>query len=231
MEEAAPEKKENVNQYTYQLTGYTDPIYVEAIFEDHYMNLLVTLVLLNRTKKTLQNVLVEMFIKEDVKVVEKPQMFNLAPGQAKIMKLVFRICSTEEGNLFGYITYSSASGNIPHIIPLEYVKINYLDNIQKEKASEKRFKRLWADLVWENKFQILSKLAWPYDFVMKIADKLNLQLVSPLTLFDKTSPLLVANLFGKSKFGEELLLNVSIEKGPDDKVKAACKIRAKSRYL
>ena len=174
---------------------------MEAYLENHYHTIMVTLILINRTKKTLQNVLVEMFIKEEVKAAEKPSMFNLAPQQIKTLKMVFKADKTEDGFLFGYITYSSSSGNVPYIIALDHVALNLLDSIVPEKIPEKMFKKLWADLIWENKFEFTSNQGSPYNFMNTFAAKMNLVAVSPLTQFDMTSPLLAANLFGRTKFG------------------------------
>lgn len=172
--------------------------------ENHYHTLMLTLVLVNRTKKTLQNVMVEIFIKEELKASEKPQVFNLAPQQIKTIKIMFKADKTEEGCLLGYITYSSSSGNVPYVIALDHVALNLLDSITPEKVPEKVFKKLWIELVWENKFDFSVKQGVPYDFLLSFASKINLATVSPLTEFDRTSSLLAANLFGRTKFGTDL---------------------------
>jgi len=231
------EETEVVNSSMYQLTGYTDPIYAEATIENHYHSITVTLKLINRTKSTLQNVKVETFIKEELKAIEKPQTFNLAPKQVKIIKTLYKASKTEDGSLFGYITYSSASGNVPHVIPLDHIQLNLLDNITPKQISEKTFKKLWIDLVWENKFDFVSKGS-PYNFLKTFAEKMNLMIISPLSDFDRTSNLLAANLYGQTKFSiffsfilidEELLMNISLDKEVEDKLKVAIKIRSVSR--
>ena len=149
-----------------------------------------------------------MYIKEEVKVTDKPQIFNLAPQQVKTLKMRFKAAKTEDGFLFGYITYSSSSGNVPYLIVLDHVILNLLDAVIPEHISEKQFKKLWAELVWENKYQRTMKQESLYDYLTTFAKKINLEIVSPLTQFDKTSPLLVANLFGKTKFGIPSILPV-----------------------
>jgi len=193
------EDKETVSTRTYQLTGYTDPIYVEAVIENHYHTIIVTLILINRSKKTLQNVMVETFIKEEMKPTERPQMFNFPPQQIKTLKVMYKANKTEDGSLFGYITYSSSSGNVPYVIPLNKVPLNLLDNISPKEISEKAFKKLWIELMWENKFDFVTK-GTPYTFLKEFANKINLAIVSPLSEFDKTSNLLAANLYGQTKF-------------------------------
>ncbi len=201
VEEEQTEKDALARTAVYQLTGYTDPVYVEAFLENRYHTIILTLVIINRTRKTLQNVLVETFVKEELKPSERLQAFNLGPQQIKTLKILFKADKTEDGSLFGYITYSSPSGNVPYVIPLDYIPLNLLDSITAEKVPEKLFKKLWAEFVWENKFEFMAK-GTPYDFLTKFASKMNLSIVSPLTEFDKTSSLLAGNLFGKTKFGK-----------------------------
>eukprot|EP01022_Parablepharisma_sp_SALTPOND_P026497 TRINITY_DN64273_c1_g1_i1.p1 TRINITY_DN64273_c1_g1~~TRINITY_DN64273_c1_g1_i1.p1 ORF type:complete len:989 (+),score=145.60 TRINITY_DN64273_c1_g1_i1:4113-7079(+) len=241
LEDLIEDKEPAAKTSIYQLSGYTDPIYVEAFLENHYHTIILTLVLINRTKKTLQNILVETFVKEELKPSERPQAFNLSPQQIKTLKILFKADKTEDGSLFGYITYSSPSGNVPYVYPLDYIPLNLLDSIVPEKIPEKMFKKLWADLIWENKFDFMAK-GGPYDFLKSFAKKLDLAIVSPLTEFDKTSALLAANLFGRTKFGiaytktvqtigEELLLNISLDKELDDRLKVAIKVRSRSRVI
>ena len=47
------EIKLNNDQRIYQLTGYSDPIYAEAIAEVHHYDILLKIVLINRTQKTI----------------------------------------------------------------------------------------------------------------------------------------------------------------------------------
>jgi coatomer subunit beta len=43
------QKEEDIDQKIYQLTGYSDPIYAEAIAEVHHYDILLKIVLMNRT--------------------------------------------------------------------------------------------------------------------------------------------------------------------------------------
>lgn len=83
----------------------------------------------------------------------------------------------------------------------------------------------------------------PYDYIMKVKESLSLYLVSPFSESDKNCTVLVANMYGKSKFGknlfycdlfvlgEDLLMNVSLEKTNNGKVKYTMKIRSKTRVI
>ena len=47
------EIERETDQKIYQLTGYSDPIYAEAIAEVHHYDILLKIVLINRTQKTI----------------------------------------------------------------------------------------------------------------------------------------------------------------------------------
>jgi coatomer subunit beta len=66
------EKSDETEDKIYQLTGYSDPIYAEAFVTVHHYDILLKIVLINRTMKTIQNVNVELLTQGNLKVVEKP---------------------------------------------------------------------------------------------------------------------------------------------------------------
>lgn len=71
------EKNEDLEEKIYQLTGYSDPIYAEAFVTVHHYDILLKIVLINRTAKTIQNVNVELLTQGNLKVVEKPVAVTL----------------------------------------------------------------------------------------------------------------------------------------------------------
>lgn len=54
------EAKREVDAKIYQLTGYSDPVYAEAFVEVHHYDILLKILLVNRTNKTLPNVNIEL---------------------------------------------------------------------------------------------------------------------------------------------------------------------------
>lgn len=56
IEDLINDTKKDTEMYVYQLTGYSDPIYAEAFLEVHHFDILMKIVLTNRTNKTLPNV-------------------------------------------------------------------------------------------------------------------------------------------------------------------------------
>ena len=115
------EIKNNFEQKIYQLTGYSDPIYAEAIAEVHHYDILLKIVLMNRTQKTIQNISCELVTQGNLKVVEKPVNVTLRAGESRIVKSSLKVSSTDNGAIYGYLTFESASGNLPHVININEI--------------------------------------------------------------------------------------------------------------
>jgi len=52
--------RKEIDAKIYQLTGYSDPIYAEAFVEVHHYDILLKILVVNRTTKTLPNVTLEL---------------------------------------------------------------------------------------------------------------------------------------------------------------------------
>merc|ERR1719487_971966 len=88
-----------------QMTGLADPVYVEAFLQVHSFDVVLELLIVNRTADTLQNVLVELSTQGDLKLVDRPVGVTLAPGQQMMVHASIKVGSTETGIIFGYVTY------------------------------------------------------------------------------------------------------------------------------
>jgi len=64
--------RKDIDAKIYQMTGYSDPIYAEASVEVHHYDILLKILLVNRTNKTLPNIQVELLTQGNLKIVEKP---------------------------------------------------------------------------------------------------------------------------------------------------------------
>merc|ERR1719401_2549697 len=87
------------------MTGLADPVYVEAFLQVHSFNLVLELLMVNRSQDTLQNVLVELSTQGDLKIVDRPVGVTLAPAQQMMVHASIKVGSTETGIVFGYVTY------------------------------------------------------------------------------------------------------------------------------
>jgi coatomer subunit beta len=69
------------------------------------------------------------------------------------------------------------------------------------------------------------------EYVEHFSKLLNVKLMGPITDSDKSSGFLVANLYTKSKFEEDCLINLSIEKniGADGSARISGQIRVRAK--
>jgi coatomer subunit beta len=88
-----------------QMTGLADPVYVEAFLQVHSFDLVLELLMVNRTSEVLNNVLVELSTQGDLKLVDRPVGVTLEPGQQMMVHASIKVGSTETGIIFGYVTY------------------------------------------------------------------------------------------------------------------------------
>ena len=71
-------------KHIYQLTGFADPIYSEACVAVHDYDIVLDVLVLNRTDKTLSNLTVEMSTIGDLKIVDRPQTHILGTLKLKV---------------------------------------------------------------------------------------------------------------------------------------------------
>jgi coatomer subunit beta len=104
------------------LTGFGDDIYAEAFVEVHHYDILLRIVLMNRTKKTLPNINFEFLTQGNLKLIDKPIATTLKPESTTTLKASLKVSSTDNGVIYGYITYdSSNSGNEPKLLNINEI--------------------------------------------------------------------------------------------------------------
>jgi len=96
-----------------QMTGLADPVYVEAFLQVHSFDLVLEMLMVNRTSDVLQNVLVELSTQGDLKLVDRPVGVTLNPGQQMMVHASIKVGSTETGIIFGYVTYEKKQAEKP----------------------------------------------------------------------------------------------------------------------
>merc|ERR1719215_1597904 len=166
-----------------QMSGLADQVYVEAFLQVHSFDLVLELLIVNRTSDVLNNVLVELSTQGDLKLVDRPVGVTLNPGQQMMVHASIKVGSTETGIIFGYVTYEkpqeqkpmekkssrSASGDIMDSMdgpPAESSKKSYgmsrmVKLVKKFKqiagpGSDAKFEAVWEEVIQES--IVLSEL-------------------------------------------------------------------------
>lgn len=72
--------------------------------------------LINRTNTTLANINFELLTQGNLKVVERPIPITLRAESSATIKASLKVSSTDNGVIYGYLTYDPTSGNQPNIL-------------------------------------------------------------------------------------------------------------------
>jgi coatomer subunit beta len=215
-----------------QLTGFSDPVYAEAYVTVHHYDIVLDVTVINRTKETLQNLCLELATMGDLKLVERPQNYTLAPESSKQIKANIKVSSTETGVIFGNIVYETSSNLLErNVIVLNDIHIDIMDYISPASCADVAFRTMWAEFEWENKVAVNTVLQDEKEFLDHIIKSTNMKCLTPPSALEGECGFLAANLYAKSVFGEDALVNVSIEKQADGKLGGYIRIRSKTQGI
>jgi coatomer subunit beta len=141
-----------------QLSGFSDPVYVEAYLNVHQYDIVLEILAFNQTNDTLQNLTLELATLGDLKLVEKPGLYALAPRSFLNFKASMKVSSTETGIIFANLIYDRTNTSESNCIVLNDIVIDVMDYIRPNACSETQFRTMWAEFEWENKVQVNTKL-------------------------------------------------------------------------
>jgi len=216
-----------------QLTGFSDPIYAEADINVHQYDITLDIFVANQTGDTLQNLCLELATLGDLKLVERPQNYTLAPYSSKNIKAHIKVSSTETGVIFGSIVYDiSGSIHTEKTIMLNEIRIDVIDYISPAHTDEAHFRKMWSDFEWENKVVVQTSFDDLMKYLEHILISTNMKCLTPESSLIGDCGFLSANLYARSVFGEDALANISIEQAPDNKkISGVIRIRSKTQGI
>ncbi|KAM0065895.1 putative clathrin/coatomer adaptor, adaptin-like, coatomer beta subunit, armadillo-like helical [Helianthus debilis subsp. tardiflorus] len=214
-----------------QLTGFSDPVYAEAYVTVNHYDIVLDVTVINRTKETLQNLCLELATMGDLKLVERPQNYTLAPESSKQIKANIKVSSTETGVIFGNIVYETSNVMERTVIVLNDIHIDIMDYISPAVCSDAAFRTMWAEFEWENKVAVNTVIQDEKEFLEHIIKSTNMKCLTAPSALEGDCGFLAANLYAKSVFGEDALVNLSIEKQGDGKLSGYIRIRSKTQGI
>nr|BAC87706.1 coatomer subunit beta [Botryococcus braunii] len=214
-----------------QLTGLADPVYAEAYLTVHQYDIVLDVTVINRTKETLQNLCLELATMGDLKLVERPQNYTLGAGATKTIRANIKVSSTETGAIFGNIVYESTGYADRSVVVLNDIHIDILDYISPASCPDVQFRCMWAEFEWENKVAVNTTITDVNDFLDHIVASTNMRCLTPPSALAGDCGFMAANLYAKSVFGEDALVNVSVEKQGDGKLAGYIRIRSKTQGI
>ncbi|CAM9190952.1 unnamed protein product [Chrysoparadoxa australica] len=205
----------NKLRHVYQLSGYADPVYAEADVTVHDYDIVLEMLVVNRTPSTLTNLTVELATMGDLRLVERPQSHTIGPLDQRTVRANIKVSSTETGHIFGTIVYENSSTAEKTYINLNDIHLDIMDYIRPSRCSEEAFRTMWAEFEWENKVAINTTFTDLKSFLEHLVESTNTTCLTPTSALDGPSSFLAANLYAVSVFGEDALVNVSVEKKED----------------
>ncbi|GAA0145483.1 vesicle coat protein [Lithospermum erythrorhizon] len=214
-----------------QLSGFSDPVYAEAYVTVHHYDIVLDVTVINRTKATLQNLCLELATMGDLKLVDRPQNYTLAPESSKQIKANIKVSSTETGVIFGNIVYETSKVLDRIVVVLNDIHIDIMDYISPAVCSDAAFRTMWAEFEWENKVAVNTTIEDEKEFLNHIISSTNMKCLTAPAALDGECGFLAANLYAKSVFGEDALVNASVEKQGDGKLSGYIRIRSKTQGI
>lgn len=225
-------------RHVHQLTGFADPVYAEAYVTVHDYDIRLEMLVVNRLPQTLSNLTVELSTVGDLKLVERPMSYSIGPLDTKLIHANIKVSSTETGHIFGTIVFdSSAAGAEKTYINLDDIHLDIMDYIEPAFCEDKEFRTMWADFEWENKVAVNTEMTNILSFLNHIITETHMRCMTPLeqNKIDPTSDedvdFLAVNLYAKSIFGEDALVNLSVEKQESGKITGYIRIRSKTQGI
>lgn len=214
--------------HVYQLSGFADPVYAEAFVTVRDYDISLEILVINRTPNTLSNLNVELSTMGDMKIVERPQSQTIGPMDQTTIRASIKVSSTETGHIFGTIVYEDASTKEKFYINLNDIHMDIMDYIRPATCTDEVFRSMWAEFEWENKVAITTSITDLSEFLNHIVKSTNMKCLTPHDESQKGT-FLAANLYARSVFGEDALVNVSVEKKEDSEGELAGYIRIRSK--
>jgi len=219
-------------KHVYQLTGYSDPVYAEASVTVHDYDIVLEMLIINRTQHTLTNLAVELATMGDLKLVERPQSHTIGPLDQRTLRANIKVSSTETGHIFGTIVFDNSSTAQKTYVSLNDIQLDIMDYIRPAECKSEEFRAMWAEFEWENKVAINTNITDLREFLNHIVTNTNMTCLTPLgevSAQNIGSDFLAANLHARSVFGEDALVNLSIERKDEGEKKITGYIRIRSK--
>ncbi|KAF8640580.1 hypothetical protein AX17_000242 [Amanita inopinata Kibby_2008] len=213
-----------------QLTGFSDPIYAEAYVKMHGFDILLDVLLVNQTADTLQNLCLDFATLGDLKIVERPSVYTIAPHGFQSIKATIKVSSTETGVIFGSILWEGPNLAESCVI-LNDIHIDIMDYIKPAYCNEAQFRSMWTEFEWENRVNVSNSMSDPREYLKYVMKATNMACLTPEGALSGDCDFLSANMYARSLFGEDALANLSVERTEAGAITGHVRIRSKTQGI
>ena len=185
------------SSHCYPLSGFADPVYAEALVTVHDYDIVLEILVINRTPNTLGDLSVELSTMGDMKIVERPQSHTIGPLDQTTIRASIKVSSTETGHIFGTIVYTDMSTQEQKLIHLNDIHMDIMDYIRPASCSDEFFRSMWAEFEWENKVAISTSITTLDGFLDHIVTSTKMKCLTDKPAKENTSSFLAANLYAR----------------------------------
>jgi vesicle coat complex subunit len=110
-------------------------ILLHVIFCREFIDRLTDVLLVNQTSNTLQNLCIDFATLGDLKIVERPTVYTVAPNGFQSIKATIKVSSTETGVIFGSILWDAPDLSEQAVI-LSDIHVDIMDYIKPAYCTE-----------------------------------------------------------------------------------------------
>ena len=211
------------------LTGTEDPLFIECEIEIFTFDLSLNFIIKNKTSNSFQNVTLNLFVPNEFSIIEKPPIFSIEPNENVSVHCTVKFSKTINAYIYGQINFNNYKGENTSI-NLSGLFIELL-NTFPENISDIQFRKKWIEYSWEHNVMLVSRKKSFKSIIENLINNLKMTIVFPKNIDDinEDEPFMVANLYSKTKLGEDALINISVEKTKDKKIIGTCVLRSKAK--
>merc|ERR1711937_157331 len=109
------------------------------------------------------------------------------------------------------------------------IHMDIMDYIHPETTTSTKFSDMWAEFEWENKVPVNTDIQDLDEYLQHVISITNMKCLTPQSTLTGKSEFLAANLYARSIFGEDALLNLSVEYSKSGKIGGYIRIRSKTQ--
>ncbi|EOB14840.1 Coatomer subunit beta [Nosema bombycis CQ1] len=220
------EQTESISK-VHQLTGLSDPIYVECNVIYSRFEIVLDILMINQTDSYLQNMLFDFGSSPNLKpsYVSTPE--NMKARSAVSRKLVFKVLDSSNGFINGSVTfkYPSATGeyaNRVYTLNFSEIKTCVSDFLEPKSISSEDFREMWRKMEWENVYSVkISSNSTLSDILNVFKRKLKGNIVD----CKDNEDFLVGNISATTKQNNDILFNVCMTKDGQF-INLECRVRS-----
>jgi len=110
-------------------------ILLHVIFRREFIDQFTDVLLVNQSSNTLQNLCIDFATLGDLKIVERPTVYTMAPNGFQNIKATIKVSSTETGVIFGSILWDAPDLSEQAVI-LSDIHVDIMDYIKPAYCTE-----------------------------------------------------------------------------------------------